>query len=164
MTTANFAAYDYIVITSGNTSAAYLAIYETRATWSAAVNGRMVVTGADASVHTTYSATFLRAAFSWLATGPGTGLFVESDVGARSLDFMQSFGPLTVANSSGNAVTLVQPTHPVMAGSTSTSLSTWNQSYHQYFTTIAPFYLPLADAAQSNAQHVHMVRDAQCLP
>jgi hypothetical protein len=149
MTTAEFAKYDIIIIGSVETTlrgsgdpttATLQAAFDTRATWGAAINGRVVVFGLDPGFHaaagTVGATTFLKATLSWLATGPvgTTALYVNSDWGVRNLDFLSTVGAFTSTGLTQNTITITDATHPIMTGSTSASLSGWGASSHSTVT------------------------------
>ena len=159
MTTAEFAKYDIIIIGepsggAGPTATELLAAYETRATWGAAVTGRIMVTGQDPAYHvplSTGAGTFMKATFSWLATSAPktTSLYVAPDWATRKLDFMSPFGAFSSGGSTFmNTITITDSTHPTMTGSTSASLSTWNSSAHNTISFPATF-TSIANGADS---------------
>jgi len=179
MKTADFSKYDIVVIgapdtTSGGsspTAAELLAAFETRTTWGPAINGRIVVLGIDPAYHanagTTGAVTFLKASLQWLANGPPstTALYVNSDWGIRSFDFLSPFGAFSSSYHSVEAVTITSTTHPVMTGSTSASLSNWGVSTHSY-VTIPTTFTELATASTSSGEKgtVVAVKDNPCTP
>ena len=167
-TTTDFARYNLIVIGDPDsrttpTTAQFQTAFITRATWSAAVRGRVVVSGLDPGFHATDptaprtgAQTLLRAELAWLAAGVGTGLYVSSDWGVRSMDYLGSVGTFSSSAASAlgapaDAVTIVVPTHPILAGSTSASLSGWTTAAHSYFPTYPAAFTRLANVATSSA-------------
>ena len=150
MTTSEFANYDLIIIGdsvswSGPTAAGLLAAYDTRNTWAAAVTGRIVVSGLDSGFHASQwhhpgAATFLTTTLDWLTKGPlgNTALYVTSDWGRRNLDFLSPFGAFGSSEAQDD-VTITSPSHQIMFGSTSDSLSYWEVSAHSYLTYPASF-------------------------
>jgi hypothetical protein len=168
MTAADFASYDLIVVGSAPTSGTpYLALYDTRAVWGTAITGRVVVDGLDASDHaglgTTGAATYLRSALRWLTSGRGTALYVGTDTGYRSLDFLSPFGAFTSRGTDGDSVHIVDTTHPVMTGSTDTSMSTWGYSYHSILTVPSTFTV-LETVASAPTSTLIVARDVACSP
>jgi len=179
MTTADFAKYDLIIIGEpdgtggGPTATDLLTAYDTRNTWGAAITGRIVVSGLDPAYHaglgTTGATTVLKATLAWLSGGPSssTSLYVASDWGTRKLDFMSYIGAFSSSEVFANTITSVSTTHPVMIGSTSTSLSSWSNSAHSILTFPSGF-TSLATASDTfstpSTGPVVSVRDASCTP
>jgi hypothetical protein len=144
MTTADFQKYDLIVIGEpspggGPTAIDLQAAYDTRTTWGAAINGRIVVFGQDPAWHAGIStapaagaAVLLKATLNWLSTGAPktTSLYVSPDWGTRNLDYMGYFGAFTSTADTIQNITILDPTHPIMTGSTNTTLSNWSSSAH----------------------------------
>lgn len=150
MTTADFQKYDLIVIGEpaaggGPASTDLQAAFDTRATWSAAVNGRIVVLGMDPAYHagiaTTGAQTFLKATLAWLSTSAPktTSLYVSPDWGRRNLDYLGAFGAFTSTSIYGQTISIDAPAHPILVGSTATTLSNWSQSAHDVMTFPATF-------------------------
>jgi hypothetical protein len=91
MATSDFSKYNLIVISENahtDTGPAYQAAADTRAIWIAVVTGRALVQAMDPienmiATGTTVGVTLLKSEFAWLTNGPGTALFVGSDLGAR---------------------------------------------------------------------------------
>jgi hypothetical protein len=150
MTTSDFAKYSLIIIDDPTWGAdpppaALLAAYDTRNTWAAAVTGRIVVGGMDAWYHASNgesaAGTYLKASLDWLTKGPvgKTALYVGSDWGTRNLDFLSPFGAFGSSAFTADTIHITSPGHPIMSGSTSASLSGWNQSAHSSLTYPASF-------------------------
>jgi hypothetical protein len=152
MTTTDFASYDLIIIGDprsrvGPSASNFLAAYDTRNTWAAAVTGRIVVSGIDPAYHAVLypgAETHIIATLEWLAKGPTgkTALYVSSDWGTRNLDFLSffgAFGSSAFGAFGANTITITSPSHPIMIGSTSASLSDWDESAHSYLTYPASF-------------------------
>jgi hypothetical protein len=138
-TTADFAAFDLIVIGEDSRgpcapATAYQAAYDTRSTWTPAVVGRVFVTeqsgGYFAGTGVAGAATYLSTVLKWVASGPGTGLYVAPDCGVRGLDFMNGFGTFYTVSFSDDIVHILDASHPAMAGSSDASLSHWNHSFY----------------------------------
>lgn len=168
--TADFASYALIVI--GDDPAAplapdYAAAYETRALWTAAVTGRVVVTALDPTYHAGSSTpaikagatTFVKAALAWALGGSGTGLYVSSDWNSRGLDFLSAFGTFEEATGSPDKIHVTMPSHPAMAGSTDETLSAWATSGHAFITKIPPPFVSLASETSAPSHHVVLVRE-----
>jgi hypothetical protein len=142
MATKDFAAYDLIIIGEGGVcplSTSYQAAFDTATTWSPAVVGRIAVTEHDpvfhAGVGNVGAKVFLQAVLQWAASGPGTGLYVAAECGARGLDFMTQFGPFGSLNTGGDTCHILDASHPTMVGSSDSSLSSWGSSFHGNITS-----------------------------
>jgi hypothetical protein len=178
-TTADFGHYQMIVIGSGSrfgpiypcsSSTKYTALFDTRSTWSAAVTGRIVLdeltAGTSADGSTAGAVTYLRAATRWIATGPGTGLYVATDCGARGFDFMSAFGAFSATTGIlyDDAVHMVDPAHPVLAGSFDAMLSGWGPSARGEITSHPAAFAELtADPADPTKVYT-VARDVLCIP
>jgi hypothetical protein len=148
MKTSDFASYDLIIIGdtysgSGPTAADLLAAYDTRNTWAAAVTGRIVVNGLDPGFHAYEDVpgarTYIAATLDWLTKGGKTALYVSSEWGVRNLDFLSPFGAFAASPAQADSITITSPSHPIMSGSTSASLSWWSSSAHSFITYPASF-------------------------
>jgi len=96
----------------------------------------------------------------WAASGAGTGLYYSNGCrdfpvdckaaggcrgGSRTaapeggdlvtLDFLSELGQFVILDESANAITITQPEHPAMAGTTETNLSGWGSSTHAKYDT-----------------------------
>jgi len=171
MTTANFSTYQMIVIGEQGYSSAsqFDALFANRATWSAAVTGRVSVGTLDPVAHGNAGAqTWAKATLNWVATGPGTGLYVGPDYGLRHLDFMSSFGSWTLLGQfdsgiAGNDIHILVPSHGTMVGSTDASLSNWGWSYHGAITAF-PAGFTAINSVTSDPSHITQVaKDVTCL-
>ncbi len=171
MTAADFAKYNLIVFGEGGfcpSSTVYDTLLATKDTWSKAITGRIIITEQDPVTHssTAGAAVFLRAALSWAAGGPGTGLYVYVGCTAttRNLDFMTSFGAFASDSTTNNTVTVVAPTHGSMLGSTSSSLSGWSSSAHGDINVYpSSFSVVVADPTAA-AKGITIARDVLCGP
>ena len=178
MTTADFAKYQLVVIGEGAGLAGPASIwqtaFDTKAIWTPAITGRVTITTLDPATHAGYgvaaASVFLKAALQWTASGPGTGLYVGPDLGWRKLDFLSGFGAFTAVGQispdsvSGDDVTVVLGSSPLMAGSTSASLSSWSVSYHGAVTGFpAPFKM-IASVTSVPSRGVVVARDVPCPP
>ncbi len=156
--TADFAKYDLIIVgapdlavssSSTPSSSMLLALFETRAEWGPAITGRVAVFGIDPGYHAVKgnagATVFQKASLIWLTTGAPrtTALYVNSDWGNRNLDFLSPLGTFGSKGTSTDAITMVAGTHPMMTGSTSSSLSSWGTSAHS-FITVPSTYTTLA--------------------
>ncbi|MEO7096679.1 MAG: hypothetical protein ABI175_25705 [Polyangiales bacterium] len=170
MSTSDFAKFHLIVIGEGGVcpaSTSYQAAFDTKATWSTAVKGRIVVTEQDPVFHSSFSSpgagVFLNAALKWAASGPGTGLYVAAECGARSLDFMTGFGAFSSISGGGDTVHITAPSHGTMIGSTDTSLSSWGSSFHGDITTFPADFVIVANDS-STSGNITVARDKLCGP
>jgi hypothetical protein len=178
MTTADFAKYQLIVIGDGGTTTGgaspWQTAFDTKGTWTPAVTGRVVVTTLDVATHAGYGTagakTLLTVALKWAASGPGTGLYIGPDLGWRKLDYLSGFGTFTALgmlspdNVSGDDVHVTSGTHPVMAGSTDGSLSSWSISYHGAITGFPSAFTMLAAVTSSPTRGLVVARDMPCPP
>jgi hypothetical protein len=171
-TTTDFKAFDLIIISEGGVCPAatsYQAAFDTQAQWSAAVTGHVVITEQDPVFHAGTgkpgAAVWAKAALAWAASGPGTGLYVAADCGNRGLDFLHQFSAVFHSiPGSGDTVTILDTTHPVMAGSTNASLSSWGQSFHGLIDTLpsAPPWETIANGTTTSPAPLTTVRNSAC--
>ena len=181
MTTADFASYSLIVIGESALPigpSQLQAAYDTRATWSVAVTGRIavlgIVPGTKAADGIAGAQGFLKAAMTWLTTGPTgtTALYVASDWGTRNLDYLSSFGLFGESTANGDDVRVGATTHPMMAASTDATLSGWHSSVRTLFSTFPSGFVPLAKGLGGPAGStpppasglVVLAKDAACTP
>ena len=173
MSTSDFAKFHLIVIGEGGvcpSATNYQAAFDTKATWSAAVKGRIVVTEQDPVFHsgsgTAGAGVFLRTVLQWAASGPGTGLYVASDCDVRHLDFLTGFGAFNTIDGStgGDDVRIALPSHPTMVGSTDSSLSTWGSSYHGEIVTFPTDFVSVAVVVSDGSKSLTVARDKLCGP
>jgi hypothetical protein len=163
MTQAQFQGYQLIILGEGATSTNYQSTVDTRATWAPAVNGRVALTGLHMMGHPP-GPTVLRATRAWLLSGPGTALYVDGQFGGSFIGFSElvPIGTFTGVGGLGiDAVTVTNPAHPVMAGSSSSSLSSWSQSVHSQITSAPASFEVLATAGGTS---VMTVRSTACVP
>jgi hypothetical protein len=153
MSTSDFQKYDLVVIGEpapggGPMSTDLQAAYDTRLTWGAAINGRIVVLGQDPAWHAGISTApaagagvLLKATLNWLSTGApkSTSLYVSPDWGTRNLDYLGYFGTWTSTSAIIDTVTELVPSHPILIGSTDSTLSNWGSSGHEKITFPAGF-------------------------
>ena len=145
MSTAEFAAYDAIVVSDGVCGGDQSAAVANAATWSAAVTGNVIALGLDPGYHATYGsnqagATALFNAGIRYALGDGghTGAYLS--IGCQSsadlLSQLSPHGAFGFGDISGDAVQVVAAPAPTeLAGLTDTDLSNWYSSYHAVFTS-----------------------------
>jgi hypothetical protein len=163
MTPAQFQAYQLIFMGEGASAANYQSTVDTRATWAPAVTGRIALTGIHMMGHT-QGVTVRRATYAWLLNGPGTALYVDGLFGGTFRGYSQLVPIGTFAGVGGlslDAVVVTNTAHPVMAGSSNSSLSNWSQTVHSQITSSPPGYDTLATAS---SQSVMTVRSTTCVP
>ena len=115
------------------------------ATWSPSVNGPAVVIGTDPIYHQIDQAqavTLMRNAIKFAVSSPTkTGLYATlscyygSATAPTQVAFLGGIGDFKVVGQSGlsQTATIVNPSHPVMAGLSGSGLSNWNLSVHEAF-------------------------------
>lgn len=146
LTTVDFQAFDAIVFPDPECDFAYPALWDpavaNEATWTAAVNGPVIVATSDPTFHANYgnnkagAKKFARHAIIYAASGPGTGMYFSTScayVGAgpgTPVDALAGFGTFTVQGAGNSNITIVAPDHPAMVGLTSADLSKWYSSVH----------------------------------
>jgi hypothetical protein len=179
MSIADFSKYDLIVIGeafSVVSPTAYQAAFDTQTTWASAGRGNIVVSTmlavwADVKGGNAAAATYLKAALAWTAHGPATGIFIGSDYGYRSFDYVASIGGGGWAwgGGGGSSVDVLLPGHPTMAGSTSASLSGWtaaSSSSYDNGSLTEPLGFQVVAAAKPTAgvptPHVVVVHQEPC--
>ena len=151
----DFAAFDAIVIgdknCSGPSSTDFEPLYTSRATWTAAVTGNIVVTGTDAGCHSgsTGAAPFLLAAADWASSGGGTGLYASGDWGRRDFDYLDTWGTWGTTTSHYDAVTITDSTHPIFTGVS--TVSGWGNTAHAYIDTYPTGWDVMATDSSGNA-------------
>lgn len=157
MTTEQFAAFDAIVIGDAgcNGAAGILdAAITNRATWSAAVNGPIIVHTFDPGAHEdgaggNQDTEVTSNGIGHAASGTATGLYFAigcyyNDNSLVELTILDEFGQFIVDGLSGDLITIVDGTHPAMAGLTDEGLSNWGSSTHSRFTTFPETFDVLA--------------------
>jgi hypothetical protein len=164
--TAKFASYDLILIETESCAAGdFSAAAASAAAWSAAVTGRIVVSGLDTG--SWYSGpgvptAFHRAAFAWLTSGTGTGLYVGSDCGVRQLDFLSTIGSFSSAGTANYTTVVTSPFHPVMLGITGASLGYYSSG--KSTIRVPSGFEVLAVQPQSTPLPLVAARDVLCAP
>jgi hypothetical protein len=151
MTQTQFEAYDLIWIGDcpSLTGIEYNALNGTRSTWNPAISGNVFITGMDPYAHvlsTPGAVMLIEDVVTWLLSGSGTALYVETDVGTRGLDFLTPLGVSGCAtwNCFQQETVIPDPSHPAMQHSTQTSLSNWGQSTHSQITSMPPGWVVAA--------------------
>jgi hypothetical protein len=168
MTTAQFAAFDAVVV--GDPSCiegpdVLISVDESKAAWSPAITGPVYIQGTDPVWHgfiddepVPAAQILITEGINFAASGPGTGLYVSLSCyyaaasPDTSLDFLSAVGDFKVSGADAteaecvDAVTIVNPTHPAMAGLTSESLSNWSCSVHEFVTSFPSTFEVLAEA------------------
>jgi MYXO-CTERM domain-containing protein len=135
----DFEAFDAIVIgdksCSGPSSTDFETLYTTRATWSAAVTGNIVVTQTDAGCHSssTGAEPFIEAAVDWASSGSATGLYASGDWGRRDYDYLDEWGSWGTTTSHYDSVTITDTTHPIFTGVS--TVSGWGNTAHATIDT-----------------------------
>ena len=154
MTTAQFASYDAIVFgdpTCAGDHRLLDAAIANRATWSAAVGGPVVVVGTDPIYHQTQGIgqdRLIRNGIEYAASQSPTGLYVSLScfwTGGGAVDLLDEFGSFEAYPQFGcpNSATILDASHPVMAGLTDDLLSDWSCSVHEALTSYPATLQPL---------------------
>jgi hypothetical protein len=157
-TQADFASYRAIILGDATCSGLdiYAAAEANKATWSAAINGNIILIGADPGFHAnntpTVPATTLMSnsiAFAGDVSGK-TGLYAAFGCAYYTapptgvpISFLSELGAFTGAGNSWDAVHMVA-SHPALAGLTDELLSNWSQSTHMGFVSFPEDYVSLA--------------------
>src|SRR5205807_2114525 len=109
-----------------------------KSVWSRAITGSIYVQGTDPVWHgssdddpVAATQVLMLDGINFVAGGPGTGLYVSlscfyASESETPVDVLSSIGDFQAIDSEcSDAVTIVNPTHPAMAGLTSADLSDW---------------------------------------
>jgi hypothetical protein len=155
MTTAQFAAYDALVLGDPTCGAISPAAEANALVWGAAVNGNVIVIGSDPVYHLSQGGGTLTnsgVAFAVSASGK-TGAYITLTCqyhGTNPLTpvpLLAALGAFTVTGVPGcfNDAHIVAA-HPALTGLSDAALSNWSCSVHEAFDTIAAGFLPLAIA------------------
>lgn len=147
LTTAQFSQYDAIVFGDPTCLGTldHLDVAEAnKATWSAAVTGPIYVQGTDSQFHSDHTGALplIERGIDFAASGPGTGLYVSLScyyafaAFGTPVSLLSLIGDFRVVGQGDcpNDVTIVDPTHPAVAGLTDADLSNWGCSVHEFFT------------------------------
>ena len=161
MTTAQFAAYDALVIgddgCNGDETELDAALAN-RTTWSPAVTGHITLNTFDPFAHTDEDQhdELVGNSINFAASDPrGTGLYFslgcwfQGDGDSLPLTLMDQFGTFTIDDVGGDEVTILQPGHPVMSGLTSGGLSDWSNSVHEHFLSFPSSFQALAEETEA---------------
>jgi Calx-beta domain len=157
MTTAQFAAFDAIVFADpacGESAEIAATANATKSVWSRAVTGPVYIQGTDPVFHDFPGGqTLIANGIGFAASGPGTGVYASlscyyvNSAPDTPVDFLSEIGDFKVSDSEcADAVTIVEPTHPAMAGLTDESLSDWGCSTHEFITGFPSTFEVLATA------------------
>ncbi len=143
LTTADFGGYDAIWIDSAvctGDAGIFATARANRAVWSAAIAGRIIVSGADPDFHAGQPGApeFMRQSAAWVgglgatAEGGATGLYVSYGcVNAAPADMIDAFGAFTISIAHADATQV--DAHPITVGLTPANLA-WGNFGHQIFT------------------------------
>jgi PKD repeat protein len=170
MTTEQFGSYNAIVFgdpTCRTNTAGLAAAEANKATWSAAVTGPMYVQGSDPRYHTFHkpeSLQMIRSGINFVVSGSGTGLYASLScyyydaTPNTPVNFLSEIGDFQVrgqwTGGSTDAITIVEPAHPAMAGLTNAGLSYWYVTIHEFLTAFPASFDVLAT---NNSGHVFII-------
>jgi hypothetical protein len=166
MTTAQFASYDAIVFGDPDCTedpSPLTAANSNKAIWSQAITGPKVIIGTDPVWHLSRNEPdnaylLIRNGINFAASRPGTGLYVSlscyyaSAPSNTQVEFLTQIGDFRVVGFSGENVSIVRSTHPVMADLTSASLSNWFNSVHEPILSFPSSFVTLATVNQGGEQ------------
>ena len=153
MTTAQFQAYDAIVIGDPTCGSGGLGASANRVTWSAAVSGAIVVIGTDPIYHQTEGIGEDRLIENGLrfatSTAGHTGLYADLScayVRGGHVDLLDQFGDFEAypQYACPNSSHILDASHPVMAGLDDSLLSNWDCSVHDALSSVPARFEPLA--------------------
>jgi hypothetical protein len=162
MTAAQFAAFNGIIFgdLSGGGTDLLATADATKSVWSPAITGPVYIQGTNPVLHGSFgdplvpeTQILITDGINFAASGPGTGLYVslsryyEGSSPDTPVDFLSGIGDFKVSDAEcADNVTIVNPTHPAMAGLTNESLSNWFCSVHEFITGFPPTFEILATA------------------
>ncbi len=173
LTTDDFAGYQAIIVGDPNCGYAYgdedylAPVLANRDTWSAAVNGPIILAGLDPMYHQRKigAVAFTNNAIIYAASGSSTGLYFSlscyfGDTGGTTMKVFKYFGDFSGGYVHGNcdALRISRPDHPSMAGLTSDSLSNWHCSSHEQFDTYPGDFVKVVGTRSTHSAIV-IVRD-----
>jgi hypothetical protein len=155
MTTAQFAAYDALILGDPTCSSISPTAEANALVWGAAVNGNVIVIGTDPVFHLSQGGGTLTnsgVAFAVSASGK-TGAYITLTCGYHGTNpltpvpLLAALGAFTVTGVPGcfNDAHIVA-THAALTGLSDAALSNWSCSVHEAFDTIGAGFLPLAIA------------------
>lgn len=154
MSTADFSAYDALVIPERSCTTAFSTLRDTQAAWAPAIVGNELIIGTDPSDHQSQGgAALVRNGIAFAADGPGTGVYIafECDgLDANVVALMDDVSGSTGGFGSQTADCYNQShrvaDHPAFSDTTDGSLSNWSCSVHNVFTRFPDPYRVLAIA------------------
>ncbi|MEO8522736.1 MAG: Ig-like domain-containing protein, partial [Acidobacteriota bacterium] len=182
MTKTEFAAYNAIVFGDPNCiySPAPLSVAEgNRMTWSEAVTGPIVVIGTDATYHRAHGTasvaaaaeTLTRNAIAFAASGTSTGMYMSLScyyatvASPATVTVLEEFGTFVAGKVDRSSVVVKQPSHPVMSGLTSTLLSGWGDSVHEWFSAFPSTWTVIAvETSGSPAEQPYIITNTPPAP
>ena len=155
MTTAQFAAYDGLILGDPTCGAISAAAEVNALVWGAAINGNVIIIGTDPVFHVFQGGGTLTnsgVAFAVSASGK-TGAYItltchyEGTNPLTPVPLLAALGAFTVTGVPGcfNDAHIVA-THAALTGLSDAALSNWFCSVHEAFDTIGAGFLPLAIA------------------
>jgi Bacterial Ig-like domain (group 1) len=154
MTTAQFAAYDALILGDPTCGFISSAAEANALVWGAAVNGNVIIIGTDPVFHLSQGGGTLTnsgVAFAVSASGK-TGAYItltchyHGTSPLTPVPLLDALGTFTVTGVGCFNDAHIVATHPALTGLTDAALSNWSCSVHEAFDTIAPGFLPLAIA------------------
>ncbi|VVB92028.1 Uncharacterised protein [uncultured archaeon] len=147
MTTAQFAAYDALILgdpTCGYPGTSWVSAAEANsAVWSAAVTGNVIIIGTDPTYHYGYEAgaqTLIDNGVAFALDGTGTGAYIalscyyHSASSATTVPVLAGFGSFSTIGAGytgGLEDVHITASHPALTGLTDDSLSFWGNSVHE---------------------------------
>jgi hypothetical protein len=162
MTTIQFSAFDAIVFGDPDCElglSPLTAAENNKAVWSAAASGPKIIIGTDPILHSsqadpiaTATQKLIANGINFAASGGGTGLYVSLSCyyhGAAydtPVTFLNGIGDFRVTGEQGDSVSIIETSHPSMAGLTDADLSNWGWSFHEPFVSYPSSFVPVANA------------------
>jgi hypothetical protein len=156
LTEAQFASYRAIVIGDNDCTgiSSYAAVLANISTWTAAVNGNVIVIGTDPDFHMHLgvpgATTLIQKSMAFATAQAGeTGLYYDmSCILPHGADPSQLLNPLepgwTTSPTSGSLEDAhVVATNPFLSGLTDAALSNWSDSVHEAWTTWPSDFIPI---------------------
>lgn len=149
LTTEDFASYQAIIVGDPHCGYPYegedylAPVLANRDTWSAAVNGPVIVAGLDPMYHQRKAGAvdFTNNAISYAASGGSTGMYFSLSCyffdarGGTNAKVLRGLGDFEVGGIRGDCddLRVSMPAHPAMAGITDASVSNWHCAAHERF-------------------------------
>ncbi|HVA92868.1 MAG TPA: Ig-like domain-containing protein [Chloroflexota bacterium] len=164
MTTAQFAAFDEIIVGDPTCSSISPVVAANATVWGAAVNGNIIVIGTDPVFHATFNsppqstgaATLINNGIAFAASSSAkTGLYLDltcaysgspPDTLVPEMDGISPPGSNTVHGPACGTSVHIVASHPALAGLTDTNLGDWGCSDHEAFDHFDPTFTPLVIA------------------